>query len=59
MCNEYINIRRVANTTAEAIGNIPNGERMTVLSYLSDFAHVQYGDVTGYVNSYYIKPVYD
>ena len=58
VCNEYINIRRVANPTAEAIGSIPNGKQMTVLSYLSGFAHVQYGDVTGYVNSYFIQPVY-
>ena len=59
VCKEYINIRRVANTTAEAIGNIPNGERMAVLSYLSGFAHVQYGETTGYVNSYFIRPVYN
>lgn len=58
VCNEYINIRRVANPTAEPLGNVPNGEHMTVLSYLSGFAHIQYGDVTGYVNSFYIKPVY-
>lgn len=58
VCNEYINIRRVANPTAEPIGNIPNGEHMTVLSYLSGFAHIQYGDITGYVNSYFIQPVY-
>lgn len=58
VCNEYINIRRVANPTAEAIGNVPNGEHMTVLSYLSGFAHIQYGEVTGYVNSYFIKPIY-
>ena len=58
VCNEYINIRMVANTAAEAIGNIPNGERMTVLSYLSDFCLIQYGELTGYVNAHFIKPVY-
>ncbi len=57
-CNEYINIRKVANASAEAIGNIPNGNRMIVLSYLSDFCLVQYGDLTGYVNAHFIKPVY-
>ena len=58
VCNEYINIRKVANPTAEAIGNIPNGERMTVLAYETDFCHIQYGDLTGYVNVHFIKPVY-
>ena len=58
VCNEYINIRKVANTSAEAIGNIPNGELMTVLAYETDFCHVQYGDLTGYVNAHFIKPVY-
>lgn len=58
VCNEYINIRRMANPLAEAIGTIPDGEEMAVLSYLSGFAHIQYGDVTGYVNSLFIEPVY-
>lgn len=57
-CNEYINIRKVANPSAEAIGNIPDGERMVVLSYLSDFCLIQYGELTGYVNAHFIKPVY-
>ncbi len=57
-CNEYINIRKVANASAEAIGNIPDGNRMIVLSYLSDFCLIQYGDLTGYVNAHFIKPVY-
>ena len=57
-CNEYINIRKVANTSAEAIGNIPDGEQMVVLSYLSDFCLIQYGELTGYVNAHFIKPVY-
>ncbi len=57
-CNEYINIRRVANPSAEAIGNIPDGRQMTVLSYLTDFIHIQYGELTGYVNVHYTKPVY-
>lgn len=57
-CNEYINIRKVANTSAEAIGNIPDGEQMVVLSYMSDFCLIQYGEVTGYVNAHFIKPVY-
>lgn len=57
-CNEYINIRKVANPTAEAIGNIPDGEQMVVLSYLSDFCLIQYGELTGYVNAHFIKPVY-
>ena len=58
VCNEYINIRRVANTSAEAIGNIPNGEKMMVLSYLMEFAHVQYGETEGYVNVHYTKPIF-
>ena len=58
VCNEYINIRRVANPTAEAIGNIPNGNRMTVLSYLTDFVLIQYGEITGYVNVHFVKPIY-
>ena len=57
-CNEYINIRKVANASAEAIGNIPDGEQMVVLSYLSDFCLIQYGELTGYVNAHFIKPVY-
>lgn len=57
-CNEYINIRRVPNPSAEAIGNIPDGEHMTVLSYLTDFVHIQYGELTGYVNVHFVKPVY-
>ena len=59
VCNEYINIRRVPNPSAEAIGNIPNGERMQVLSYLTDFVLIQYGDVTGYVNVHFVKPIND
>ena len=58
VCNEYINIRKVANPSAEAIGTIPNGDLMTVLAYDTDFCHIQYGDVTGYVNVHFIKPVY-
>ena len=58
VCNEYINIRKVANPSAEAIGNIPNGEQMTVLAYETDFCHIQYGELTGYVNAHFIKPVY-
>ena len=58
-CNEYINIRKVANASAEAIGNIPDGERMTVLSYMSDFCLIEYNDVIGYVNAHFIKPVYE
>ncbi|MBR4549285.1 MAG: SH3 domain-containing protein [Oscillospiraceae bacterium] len=58
-CNEYINIRRVANASAEAIGKVPDGERMTVLSYMSDFCLIEYNDVIGYVNAHFIKPVYD
>ncbi len=57
VCNEYINIRRVANPTAEAIGKVPNGEQMVVLSYLTDFVHIQYGETTGYVNVHFVKPV--
>ena len=58
VCNEYINIRRMPNISSEAIGRVPNGEQMTVLGYFSNFAHIQYGDVVGYVNSDYIKHVY-
>ena len=58
VCNEYINIRRMPNVSSEAIGRVPNGEQMTVLGYFSSFAHIQYGDVIGYVNSDYTKPVY-
>lgn len=58
VCNEYINIRRVANPTAEAIGTIPNGERMTVLSYLTDFVLIEYKGITGYVNVHFVKPIY-
>ena len=57
MCNEYINIRRMPNVSSEAIGRVPNGEQMTVLGYYSGFTHIQYGDVIGYVNSDYTKPV--
>ena len=31
---------------------------MVVLSYMSDFCLIQYGEVTGYVNAHFIKPVY-
>ena len=57
VCNEYINIRRMPNVSSEAIGRVPNGEQMTVLGYYSYFTHIQYGDVVGYVNSDYTKPV--
>ena len=57
-CNEYINSRKVANPSAEAIGKIPDGEQMVVLSYLSDFCLIQYGELTGYVHAHFIKPVY-
>lgn len=55
-CNEYINLRAYPDYSAESMARIPAGDRMKLLAWCGEFAHVQYGSMHGYVSASHIKP---
>lgn len=55
-CDEYINLRRSANTTAKVLAKIYKGSTFTLLEWYGKFAKVEYKNKIGYVMSSFIKP---
>ncbi len=56
-CEEFISLRREADTSADVITRIPVGEEFTLLGYTGDFSMVNYRGRTGYVLTSYTAPV--
>ncbi len=56
-CNEYLNLRKLPTTAAEAIGKVIANDKFSVLAFDGDFAYVDYKGMRGYVHRNYIKPV--
>lgn len=56
-CNEFISLRRDADTSAEVITRIPAGEEFVLLANNGIFALAQYEGLTGYVHRDYIQTV--
>lgn len=50
-----VNLRKEANTGAAVLTVIPKGSAVTVLSAGNDWCQVQYGELTGYVATGYLK----
>lgn len=55
-CDEYINLRRYANTSSRVLAKIYKGSTFTLLEWYGKFAKVEYKNKTGYVMSSFIKP---
>ena len=55
-CDEYINLRKSANTTAKVLAKIYKGSTFTLLEWSGKFAKVEYKNKIGYVMSSFIKP---
>jgi D-alanyl-D-alanine carboxypeptidase len=54
--NEYVNIRKSADTDSAVVGTLPAGETADVIAYEDDWANVSYGGVTGFVSRDYLIP---
>ncbi len=50
-----LNIRSAPNTRAQVIGTLADGDIVTVLEIQNDWYRIRSGDITGYVNSRYIR----
>ena len=55
-CDEYINLRKYANTTAKVLAKIYKGSTFTLLEWYGKFAKIEYKNKVGYVMSSFIKP---
>ena len=55
-CEEFISLRATPSTSADVIVKIPAGEHVSVIGWIGNFAHVQYGELDGYVLAKYLEP---
>lgn len=54
-CEEFISLRATPSTSADVIVKIPAGEHVSVIGWIGNFAHVQYGELDGYVLTKYLE----
>ncbi len=52
-----LNIRNRPNTRGDITGILNNGDIVNIIEFENGWYRIRYGDVTGYVNSRYIKPL--
>lgn len=52
-----LNIRNRPDSRAEIIGSLNNGDIISIIEFENGWYRMQYGDITGYVNSRFIRPL--
>ncbi len=51
----FVNMRKTASTKGSVVSKIETGEWVDVLGKVGDWSHVQYGELTGYVQNRFLK----
>lgn len=54
-CDEYITLRKTADSDAEKVCKVPAGAELKPYCWIGKFVGVQYGEYTGYVSASYVK----
>ena len=51
---DVLNVRSGAGANYPVVGKLKSGEKVSVFRYEGDWAYIQSGTITGYVNNYYL-----
>ena len=53
--NDVLNVRSGVGTSHSIVGKLKLNDQVSVYRYEGDWAYIKSGNVTGYVNSYYLS----
>lgn len=59
IADEYVNVRKEANTDSEVLGKLYRGSAATILDRDGDWVKIKSGKVTGYINSEFLAIGFD